>query len=141
MQLVTLANEAETMALGAKLIAQLSVGQIVCLTGGLGAGKTTLVRGMIQSVLGPIDVPSPTYTLVQTYEMPDFELWHCDMYRLERPDDGYELGLMDAFEETVCLIEWPDKLGTLIPENTLGIDIRFEGDGRKVSLKGDIHKS
>lgn len=136
MQVVKLANEAETLALGAKLIAQLSVGQTVCLTGGLGAGKTTLVRGMIQSVLGPIEVPSPTYTLVQTYDMPDFELWHCDMYRLERPEDGYELGLIDAFEDAVCLIEWPDKLGSLIPENALAIDIQFEGAGRTVSLKG-----
>ena len=136
MQVVKLANEAETMALGAKLIAQLSVGQTICLTGGLGAGKTTLVRGMIQSVLGPIDVPSPTYTLVQTYDMPDFELWHCDMYRLERPEDGYELGLIDAFEDAVCLIEWPDRLGFLIPENALAIDIQFEGAGRAVSLKG-----
>ncbi|MEP3888818.1 MAG: tRNA (adenosine(37)-N6)-threonylcarbamoyltransferase complex ATPase subunit type 1 TsaE [Hellea sp.] len=136
MQRVNLRNEAETLALGAKLIAQLSVGQTVCLTGGLGAGKTTLVRGMIQSVLGNIDVPSPTYTLVQTYDMPEFELWHCDMYRLERPEDGYELGLMDAFEEAVCLIEWPDKLGGLISEDALAIDIQFEGEGRTVTLTG-----
>jgi len=109
MQVIKLADETATFALGEKLIKQLSIGQTVTLTGDLGAGKTTLVRGMIQSVLGDIDVPSPTYTLVQTYDMPDFELWHCDMYRLERPQDGYELGLMDAFEEAVCLIEWPDK--------------------------------
>lgn len=136
MQTVSLANEAQMLALGAQLIAQLSTGQTVCLTGGLGAGKTTLARGMIQSVLGDIDVPSPTYTLVQTYDMPDFELWHCDMYRLERPEDGYELGLMDAFEDAVCLIEWPDKLGSLIPEDALKIDIQFEGEGRKVTLTG-----
>ena len=91
---------------------------------------------MIQSVLGDIDVPSPTYTLVQTYEMPNFELWHCDMYRLERPEDGYELGLMDAFEEAVCLIEWPDKLGELIPKDAMRIEIAFDGEGRKVTLTG-----
>ena len=91
---------------------------------------------MIQSVLGDIEVPSPTYTLVQTYDMPDFELWHCDMYRLEKPEDGYELGLIDAFEEALCLIEWPDKLGDLIPEDALSIDIQFDGEGRKVTLKG-----
>lgn len=136
MQIVSIATEAELLALGAALIPQLSAGQTVCLTGGLGAGKTTLVRGMIQSVMGGIDVPSPTYTLVQTYDMPEFELWHCDMYRLERPEDGYELGLMDAFEEAVCLIEWPDKLGNLIPEDALSIEIAFDGEGRKVMLKG-----
>ena len=133
---LSIANEAELLALGAALIPQLSAGQTVCLTGGLGAGKTTLVRGMIQSVLGDIHVPSPTYTLVQTYEMPQFELWHCDMYRLERPEDGYELGLMDAFEEAVCLIEWPDKLGELIPKDAMRIEIAFDGEGRKVTLTG-----
>lgn len=136
MQTVSLTNEAQTLALGAKVIAQLSAGQTVCLTGGLGAGKTTLVRGMIQSILKDIEVPSPTYTLVQTYDMPDFELWHCDMYRLARPEDGYELGLMDAFDEALCLIEWPDKLGSLIPEDALSIDIQFDGEGRKVTLTG-----
>ena len=136
MQSFRLKDEAEMLALGVKLIAGLSAGQIVCLTGELGAGKTTLVRGMIQSVLGDIDVPSPTYTLVQTYEFPRFELWHCDMYRLEKPEDGYELGLMDAFEDTLCLIEWPDKLGPLIPEDSLSINIEFEGEGRKVTVKG-----
>ena len=134
MQIVSIATEAELLALGAALIPQLSAGQTVCFIGGLGAGKTTLVRGMIQSVLGGIHVPSPTYTLVQTYDMPEFELWHCDMYRLERPEDGYELGLMDAFEEAVCLIEWPDKLGSLIPEDALYIEIAFDGEGRKVTL-------
>lgn len=136
MQIVSIATEAELLALGAALIPQLSAGQTVCLIGELGAGKTTLVRGMIQSVLGGMDVPSPTYTLVQTYDMPEFELCHCDMYRLERPEDGYELGLMDAFEEAVCLIEWPDKLGSLIPEDALSIEIVFDGEGRKVTLTG-----
>ena len=136
MQTVYLTDESQMLAFGAKVITQLSAGQTLCLTGGLGAGKTTLVRGMIQSVLGDIDVPSPTYTLIQSYDMPDFELWHCDMYRLERPEDGYELGLIDAFEETLCLIEWPDKLGSLISEDALYIDIQFEGEGRKVTLRG-----
>jgi len=125
-----------TMALGARLAAILRTGDAVALTGGLGAGKTTLVRGLIQSVLGSIDVPSPTYTLVQSYNMPGYELWHCDMYRLERPEDGYELGLIDAFEEAVCLIEWPDKLGKLMPESALTIDIAFDGDGRVATLSG-----
>lgn len=136
MQTINVSDEASTLALGAKLIDQLSIGDVVTFTGDLGAGKTTLVRGMIQSFLGKIDVPSPTYTLVQTYDMPDFELWHCDMYRLERPEDGYELGLMDAFEDAVCLIEWPDKLGNLIPEETFAIEVAFDGEGRKVSLRG-----
>jgi len=118
------------------LINHLSPGHLVTLKGGLGAGKTTLVRGMLQSVLGDIDVPSPTFTLVQTYELPDFELWHCDLYRLERPEEGYELGLMDAFDEAVCVIEWPDKIKSLLPKDVLEIDIQFEGEGRVAKLTG-----
>jgi len=134
--MLNLPDEASTFALGAKVIEQLSIGDVVALKGDLGAGKTTLVRGMLQSIMGEIEVPSPTYTLVQTYETPKFELWHCDMYRLERPEDGYELGLLDAFEDAVCLLEWPDKLGDLMPEDALEIDIQFDGEGRKVTLKG-----
>ncbi len=136
MQTINLPDEASTLALGGKLIEQLSIGDVVTLTGELGAGKTTLVRGMLQKALGNIEVPSPTYTLVQIYDMPDYELWHCDMYRLERPEDGYELGLMDAFEDAVCLIEWPDKLGSLIPEDALSIKVVFDGKGRKATLTG-----
>jgi len=136
MQFIKLPDESATLALGARVIKHLSPGQVVALKGDLGAGKTTLVRGMIQSVLGGIDVPSPTFTLVQTYEMPNYELWHCDMYRLERPEDGYELGLMDAFIDAVCLIEWPDKIVPLLPKNVLEIDIQFDGDGRIAKLTG-----
>jgi len=91
---------------------------------------------MLQSVLGDIEVPSPTFTLVQTYELPDYELWHCDMYRLERPEEGYELGLLEAFEDAVCLIEWPDKIAPLLPKRVLEIDIQFDGDGRIAKLTG-----
>ena len=136
MQTVNLPDETATLALGANLARILRTGDVIALTGDLGAGKTTLARGLIQSVLGEIDVPSPTYTLVQTYDMPDYELWHCDMYRLERPEDGYELGLIDAFEDAACLIEWPDKLGALMPEDALRIDIQFEGEGRVAHLSG-----
>ena len=136
MQLIKLANERETLALGAQVIKSLSPGMTVTLRGDLGAGKTTMVRGMLQSVLGDIDVPSPTYTLVQTYECPNFELWHCDMYRLARPEDGYELGLIEAFEEAVCVVEWPDKIAPLLPKDVLDIDIQFDGEGRLATLTG-----
>ena len=136
MQFVSLSDENATLALGAKLMKFLSPGHTVALTGDLGAGKTTLVRGMLQSVLGEIEVPSPTFTLVQTYELRNFEVWHCDMYRLERPQDGYELGLLDAFEEAVCLIEWPDKIAPLLPKDIFAVDLQFEGEGRIAKLSG-----
>jgi len=133
---VTVRNEAEMLELGEKLGRALRSGDVIALIGGLGAGKTTLARGLVQAVLPHEVVPSPTYTLVQTYDLPDFTLWHCDLYRLEHPDEAYELGLMDAMEEDVCLLEWPDRLGRLLPQDALKIEIGFEGDGRHVTLTG-----
>ena len=129
-------SESEMLSLGARLGRALRAGDTVSLIGGLGAGKTTLARGLVQSVLPYESVPSPTYTLVQTYELRDFTLWHCDLYRLEHPDEAYELGLMDAMGEDVCLLEWPDRLGALLPSNVLTIEITFDGDGRRVTLTG-----
>lgn len=126
------------LGLGARLGRALKSGDIVALIGGLGAGKTTLARGLVQSVLPHETVPSPTYTLVQTYDVPGFTLWHCDLYRLEHPDEAYELGLVDAMGEDVCLLEWPDRLGNLLPDDALKIEITFDdaGDGRRVELTG-----
>ena len=113
--------------LGARLGRALRSGDTVALIGGLGAGKTTLARGLVQSLLPHETVPSPTYTLIQTYDLPRFTLWHCDLYRLEHPDEAYELGLMDAMGEDVCLLEWPDRLGDLLPDKALKIEITFDG--------------
>ena len=99
-----------------------------------GAGKTTLARGLIQSQRPGEDVPSPTYTLVQTYDLPNYELWHCDLYRLNHPDEVHEIGLLDAFEDAVCLVEWPDKLGEYFPKDALRIDIAFKGEGRCLTM-------
>lgn len=133
---IQLKSEADTLALGARLADQLRLGDIVALSGDLGAGKTTLARGLIQSRLGQIDVPSPTYTLVQTYDWDVGELWHCDLYRLEQPEDAYELGLIDVMGEVLLLIEWSDRLGPLLPADHIRIDLSFSGDGRKVTIHG-----
>jgi len=124
------------LALGARLGRALRAGDTVALTGGLGAGKTTLVRGLVQAALPKETVPSPTYTLVQTYDLPNYELWHCDLYRLEHPDEAYELGLMDAMGEATCILEWPDRIGALLPSDAMTIEIGFEGEGRTVKLTG-----
>ena len=131
---ITAKNEQEMLALGARIGAVLRAGDTVALTGELGAGKTTLIRGLIQAKLPEIEVPSPTYTLVQTYDFPDYELWHCDLYRLKHPDEVFEIGLMDAFGEAVCLLEWPDKIGGYLPEDALNLHIRFKDEGRVVEL-------
>lgn len=132
-----LSNNQETLALGARLSTHLRVGDVVALHGGLGAGKTTLVRGLLQALLGEdCEVPSPTYTLVQIYETDIGEVWHGDMYRLSRPEDGEELGLFDAFEDAICLIEWPDKLGDFWPRDALSLTLDFHGEGRMATLSG-----
>ncbi len=136
MHTVELKDESQTLALGQSLAKQLVAGDIVTLTGDLGAGKTTLARGCIQALTGEDQVPSPTYTLVQTYDAQGMELWHCDLYRLESPEDAFELGLMDAFEDMTLLIEWPDRLGNLLPVDHLNIEITFEGSGRLAHLSG-----
>ncbi|ESQ75807.1 tRNA (adenosine(37)-N6)-threonylcarbamoyltransferase complex ATPase subunit type 1 TsaE [Asticcacaulis sp. AC402] len=119
---VFLADEAATSALGAKIAPQLKTGDVVYLTGALGIGKSSLARGLIRALTSADqDVPSPTFTLVQAYEAADFTLLHLDLYRLESPDEAYELGLDDALPSSVLVIEWPDRLGHLGYDDRLDI--------------------
>lgn len=133
---INLPNEAATLSLGAALAHFMAVGDSLALRGDLGAGKTTLARGLIGALSGETDVPSPTYTMVQTYDTPKGELWHGDMYRLERPQDCIELGLEEAFLDCICLIEWPDKLGGYLPKDAINITIAFDGTGRAARIEG-----
>lgn len=131
-----LSDSQKTLALGQKLALKAKCGDVIALRGDLGAGKTTLSRGFIQALCDVSDVPSPTYTLVQTYETSDFEIWHCDFYRLDTPDDIYELGVLDAFEEAVTVMEWPDKIGHHVPDNCLNVTILFDDEARRVRITG-----
>jgi len=116
----------ETAELAAALAQVLAAGDTILLTGDIGAGKTHFARNLIQHTLGYLeDVPSPTFTLVQTYDGPDCEIWHADLYRLSNPDEVVELGLTEAFEDAICLIEWPDRLQDLAPQNALHITMRM----------------
>lgn len=117
---ITLHSPDETAALATKLGSTLRAGDVLLLSGSIGAGKTHFARALIQSLLPvPEDVPSPTFTLVQVYDTPEAELWHADLYRLSSADEAIELGLVDAFETAICLVEWPDRLGSLAPSNAL----------------------
>ncbi|MET4127673.1 tRNA (adenosine(37)-N6)-threonylcarbamoyltransferase complex ATPase subunit type 1 TsaE [Roseovarius sp. MBR-6] len=119
-----LASPAETCALAQRLAPRLGPGDVLLLSGGVGAGKTHFARCLIQSLLpSPEDVPSPTYTLVQTYPGPHAGIWHADLYRLTQPGELVELGLTEAFETDICLVEWPDRLGDLAPGSALLLDL------------------
>lgn len=117
----------ETAALAARLGAVLVAGDTILLQGGLGAGKSHFARTLIQARLAAVgrteDVPSPTFTLVQCYDDGKAEIWHCDLYRLGGPDDIAELGLDEAFGTAICLVEWPDRLGDLAPEDALTLSL------------------
>ncbi len=101
----------------------LGAGDTILLSGAVGAGKSHFARALIQLRLAMLgrweDVPSPTFTLVQTYDLGEVEVWHADLYRVQDARECLELGLDQAFEQAICLIEWPDRLGALSPENAL----------------------
>lgn len=117
---LTTRNEAETARLARNLGALLDPGDVLLLEGEVGAGKTYFARQLIQSMqTAPEDVPSPTFTLMQTYDTSRGEVLHADLYRLSDPDELVELGLLEAFESAICLIEWPDRLGPDAPASAL----------------------
>lgn len=102
----------------------LAPGDVIVLTGEVGAGKTHFARALIQTLLNqPEDIPSPTFTLVQTYDTRAGEVWHSDLYRLTSVFEIEELGLIDAFETAICLVEWPDRLGELAPAHALSLTL------------------
>ena len=135
MSTLHLADEAATQTLGRHLAASLRPGDAICLTGPLGAGKSTLARALIRALTAPDEeVPSPTFTLVQFYETPAFPLAHFDLYRLTDPDEAYEIGLDEALDGGVALIEWPQRLEGRLPPNRLDIDIALDGDARRAAI-------
>ena len=132
-----LASEDQTIALAAGIAPLLRSGDVLLLEGSVGAGKTAFCRALIRARLGVMeDVPSPTFTIVQTYEAVDGDIWHCDLYRLTHPDEALELGLDDAFETAICLIEWPDRLADAIPPDALTLSLVAEDGFHTVRLTG-----
>lgn len=142
---LTLDDEAQTCALAAKVAGQITAPAVICLDGALGAGKSVFARAFLTALGESGDIPSPTFTLVQVYDErgPDgCDVWHMDAYRIESPKEALELGIEDAFDSAICLIEWPGKIADLLPGRRLDIFIeRVDGneDARVVTLSGDLY--
>ena len=128
-------DAAATQRLGAALAKALQPGEAICLTGPLGAGKSTLARALIRARTTPDeDVPSPTFTLVQFYEGEGLPIAHFDLYRLSDPDEAYEIGLDEALDEGAAIVEWPQRLEGRLPPHRLDIEIALDGEARRVRL-------
>ncbi|MET0544791.1 MAG: tRNA (adenosine(37)-N6)-threonylcarbamoyltransferase complex ATPase subunit type 1 TsaE [Caulobacterales bacterium] len=128
-----LLDAAATLALGKALGKAVRRGDVIFLYGELGAGKTTLARGVIETATGETDIPSPTYNLVQIYAGPDFDIWHMDLYRLKSPEEAFELGLEDA-AGAVQLVEWPERLQDNGPAPNLSVRLSPDGEGGRLAV-------
>lgn len=137
-----LTDAQQTEELARRLRHGFSAGDVLLLAGPIGAGKSCFARALILALLADHnaieDVPSPTFTLVQTYQAGDLEIWHSDLYRLTLPDEVAELGLFDAFETALCLVEWPDRLGDEAPISALSLTFELceDPDQRNLRISG-----
>jgi tRNA threonylcarbamoyladenosine biosynthesis protein TsaE len=132
---MNLPDEAATARLGAAIARALEAGEAVCLSGPLGAGKSTLARALIRELTTPDeDVPSPTFTLVQFYDGAGLKIAHFDLYRLTSPDEAYEIGLDEALEDGAAVIEWPERLEGSLPPDRLDVEIALDGVDRRARL-------
>jgi len=130
-----------TAALAGEIAAVARPGDVIALAGDLGSGKTCFARAFINALPGgpgAEEVPSPTFTLVQCYDRVPAEVWHFDLYRLDRPEEAFELGIEEAFAEGITLIEWPERLGRILPAERLEIAFSFATDpgARRAVLTG-----
>ncbi|MBD8638220.1 tRNA (adenosine(37)-N6)-threonylcarbamoyltransferase complex ATPase subunit type 1 TsaE [Sphingomonas sp. CFBP 13733] len=133
MTVLRLEDPAATEAFGAKLAARVKAGDVIALTGTLGAGKTSLARGLL-AALGLIgEAPSPSFAIVQPYAPPEVRLpvLHVDLYRIDDPDEIVELGLDDARYDSVLIVEWPERAGPDYWPDALRLDLTIEPDGTR----------
>ena len=128
-----LPDAAATEAVGASLARVIRPGDAIALSGDLGAGKTTLARGLLAGLGLAGEAPSPSFAIVIAYAPPELRipLWHVDLYRLEEPEEIEELGLGDARADAALLVEWPDRLGAALWPDTLRLHLAVEPDGAR----------
>ena len=130
-----LADEAATVSIGSKLASCIDSGAVIFLHGDLGAGKTTLTRGVVQGFGHTGKVKSPTYTLVEPYELAQQNIYHFDLYRLADPEELEFMGIRDYFENnSVCLIEWPEKGAGMLAQADLEITMKYDDSARQITI-------
>jgi tRNA threonylcarbamoyl adenosine modification protein YjeE len=132
-------HEDDTIKAAQDLASDLKPGDVLFLHGNLGAGKSVFARALIRALAGDkdLEVPSPTFTLVQTYDTPVGPVHHYDLYRLTQTDEIYELGWEDSLSQAITIVEWPERLGTLAPQRRLDIritSIKNEPDSRDIEI-------
>lgn len=127
---------AATEALGARIAASIAPGDAVALQGDLGAGKTTLARAILRALGVSEAVPSPTFTLVQSYDTARLTVRHFDLYRIRDSSELDELGIDEALDEGAALIEWPERAGTRLPDDALHVALTASADGRHARVSG-----
>lgn len=133
---MALPDMAATVLLAARIAPLLGAGDAVALWGDLGAGKTSLARAILRALGVTEEVPSPTFTLVQTYETPRLAVAHYDLYRLKAPRELDELGFREALEDGAALVEWPERAPDYLPDETLHLRLSLEGETRRVKITG-----
>lgn len=138
---LSLPDEAATLAFASKLASVVTDGMILFLHGDLGAGKTTFTRGFLRGLGYTEKVKSPTYTLVEPYEIKDKKIFHFDLYRLDDPQELHFIGIQDYFfPQSICLIEWPEKGSPFLPQPDLACYIEFRDQGREMRLLAHTQK-
>lgn len=135
-----LPDMAATASLAARIAAGLRTGDCIALKGDLGTGKTTLTRAILRALGVAEHVPSPTFTLVQSYETPKGQVFHFDLYRVKDTRELDELGFDEALDQGIVIVEWPERTEERLPENTLTVELSMTGNnGRSAAISGDSY--
>jgi tRNA threonylcarbamoyl adenosine modification protein YjeE len=133
---VSLSSLDQTQALAQRIARHLEVGDVLLLKGDLGTGKSTFVRFLLQAKGHKGDVPSPTFTLMQSYDLPDLQISHFDFYRLKTPEEIEEIGFDEAIADGAVIVEWPDKAASFMPHDALELTFVFNSEqGRFVDIE------
>ncbi len=135
---IILPNAAATEKFGENLAKEILAGVVIFLQGNLGAGKTTLVRGILRGLGYGGHVKSPTYTLVEPYQINQQQIFHFDLYRVNDPEELIHIGIQDyCHAESICIIEWPEKALAMLPMADLEIEMQVENEGRSLQIKAN----